>query len=471
MALCCLPFISSGCKQSETAVKESSISDALYQNLPFEMPKVQQPVFPAYEVNIEKFGAKGDGLFLNTKAINDAIKEVNQRGGGKVIIPEGVWLTGPIELLSNVNLYTEQNALVLFTGDFEAYPIIATSFEGLETRRCQSPISARNAENIAITGHGTFDGNGAEETGKAAVEIDKQIALKYEGKLTDNKVQQMMSEFKPTQDLHGMNAKYIYQNALQSSVFSHFADIDGNWNGLSVADVFGDKEIKVGYVNGWLSTSQNMAKIFIVLSLVIILLIAPVFSGEYGGVDNIILTSKYGKTKCATAKVLASLLSAVFITTLVVIFNLLIAVAIYGTEGLDCSILFAPIDFLEGYIPFNITCGTVLKYQILLAFMSAISVTGIVLILSAVCKSQMIAFVISAAIHVIPIMLPISETSALYRIIVLMPLFYSQYISIMSVEQMHNGMLYAVWSIPVAIALVVIGSIISHKAFSKHQVR
>ena len=99
------------------------------------------------------------------------------------------------------------------------------------------------------------------------------------------------------------------------------------------------------------------------------------------------------------------------------------------------------------------------------------SLTGIVLILSAVCKSQMIAFVISAAIHVIPIMLPISETSALYRIIVLMPLFYSQYISIMSVEQMHNGMLYAVWSIPVAIALVVIGSIISHKAFSKHQVR
>ena len=55
MALCCLPFISSGCKQSETTVKESSISDALYQNLPFEMPKVQQPVFPAYEVNIEKF--------------------------------------------------------------------------------------------------------------------------------------------------------------------------------------------------------------------------------------------------------------------------------------------------------------------------------------------------------------------------------------------------------------------------------
>ena len=63
------------------------------------MPKVQHPVFPAYEVNIEKFGAKGDGLFQNTKAINDAIKDVNQRGGGKVIIPEGVWSVSYTHLL------------------------------------------------------------------------------------------------------------------------------------------------------------------------------------------------------------------------------------------------------------------------------------------------------------------------------------------------------------------------------------
>ena len=52
------------------------------------------------------------------------------------------------------------NALILFTDDFEAYPIIETSFEGLNTRRCQSPISAWNAENIAITGNGVFDGSG-----------------------------------------------------------------------------------------------------------------------------------------------------------------------------------------------------------------------------------------------------------------------------------------------------------------------
>ena len=160
MVVCCLPFVS-GCKQpNENAVSKNAISDALYRNLPFFFFLLKKTDFPAYEVNISKFGAKGDGMTLNTKAINDAIIEVNQRGGGKVIIPEGTWLTGPIELLSNVNLYTERNALILFTGDFEAYPIIPTSFEGLETRRCQSPISARNAENIAITGYGIFDGNG-----------------------------------------------------------------------------------------------------------------------------------------------------------------------------------------------------------------------------------------------------------------------------------------------------------------------
>ena len=132
-------------QQVETSVYAQStnqIKEDIYSNLPFEMPIVQQPHFSDYSVNIKDFGAKGDGTTLNTQAINNAIKSINAKGGGTVIIPKGVWLTGPIILLSNVNLYTEKNALVLFTNDFNAYPIIKTSFEGMETRRCQSPISA-----------------------------------------------------------------------------------------------------------------------------------------------------------------------------------------------------------------------------------------------------------------------------------------------------------------------------------------
>ena len=132
----------------------------VYRNLPFSMPEVSQPSFPDYEVNIRDFGALSDGVTLNTEAINNAIKAVNSKGGGKVIIPEGLWLTGPVVLLSNVNLYAEKNALIVFSSDTSLYPIIDTSFEGLDTKRCQSPISAMNAENIAITGSGVFDGAG-----------------------------------------------------------------------------------------------------------------------------------------------------------------------------------------------------------------------------------------------------------------------------------------------------------------------
>ena len=284
-----------------------------------------------------------------------------------------------------------------------------------------------------------FDQNIGEGTGKTAVEIDKEIAAKYEGILTDEKVQQMMSDFAPTSDLHGLSAIYVYQNAMQSAAFSRFSDEEGKWNGLSVSDVFGNEEIKIGYVDGWLSTSRNMVRVFVALALAVIIMLAPIFSGEYEGVDNIILTSKYGKTKCATAKVIAGIITAVFTTTLVAAFNLLFAFVFYGTEGLDCSILFAPSDYVEAFIPFNITCWTLLKYQILLAFTCTLSVTGITLFLSAISKNQIVALVAAMAIFLFPVLLPITEANPLFRLVGLLPIYHVLAISLLSVEQMSNG--------------------------------
>ena len=315
-----------------------------------------------------------------------------------------------------------------------------------------------------------FDGVSAEGTGKAAVQIDKRIAEKYEGVLTDEKVQQMMSDFAPTSDLHGLNATYIYQNATQSAAFSHFSDLNGNWNGSSVSDVFGDEEIKIGYVDGWLSTSRNMVRTFVALALAIIIMVAPVFSSEYEGVDNILLASKYGKTKCAAAKGIAGVIAAILTTALVAAVDLLLALVFYGTEGLDCSILFAQREFVEAFIPFNITCGTLLKYQILLAFTCTLSVTGITLLISAISKKQSVAFVASMAIFLFPVLLPIAETSPLFRLFGLMPLYQVLAISLLSVDQMSNGMLYAIWAVPAALIFLGVGSLVSCKAFAKHQV-
>ena len=315
-----------------------------------------------------------------------------------------------------------------------------------------------------------FDQNAGEGSGKAAVEIDKEIAAKYEGILTDEKVQQMMSDFAPTSDLHGLSAIYVYQNAMQSAAFSRFSDKEGNWNGLSVSDVFGNEEIKIGYVDGWLSTSRNMVRVFVALALAVIIMLAPIFSGEYEGVDNIILTSKYGKTKCATAKVVAGIITAILTTTLIAAFNLLLAFVFYGTEGLDCSILFAPSDYVEAFIPFNITCGTLLKYQILLAFTCTLSVTGITLFLSAISKNQIVALVAAMAIFLFPVLLPITEVNPLFRLVGLLPIYHVLAISLLSVEQMSNGMLYAIWAIPAALLFLGVGAGISRRVFAKHQV-
>ena len=315
-----------------------------------------------------------------------------------------------------------------------------------------------------------FDQNAGEGSGKAAVEIDKEIAAKYEGILTDEKVQQMMSDFAPTSDLHGLSAIYVYQNAMQSAAFSRFSDKEGNWNGLSVSDVFGNEEIKIGYVDGWLSTSKNMVRFFIALALAVIIMLAPIFSGEYEGVDNIILTSKYGKTKCATAKVVAGILTAILTTALIVAFNLFLACAFYGTEGLNCSILFAPSEYVEAFIPFNITCGTLLKYQILLAFTCTISVTGITLLMSAISKNQIVALVAAMAIFLFPVLLPITEVNPLFRLVGLLPVYHVLAVSLLSVEQMSNGMLYAIWAIPTALIFLGIGAGFSRHIFAKHQV-
>jgi polygalacturonase len=132
----------------------------LYKNLPFSMPEVLQPSFPSLRVSVMEFGAKGDGVFSNTKSFAAAIAAVVNKGGGTVIIPAGLWLTGPIELKSNVNLCTEKGAIVLFTRNFDEYPMVQTLYEGQSCWRTMSPIYAKDAENIAITGEGTFNGNG-----------------------------------------------------------------------------------------------------------------------------------------------------------------------------------------------------------------------------------------------------------------------------------------------------------------------
>ena len=130
------------------------------EKLPFQMPEVTAPVIPDRQAKLTDFGAVGNGITLNTEAFAKAIEVLSQQGGGRLVVPQGVWHTGPIVLKSNIELHLKAGAVILFAADESLYPIIETSFEGLDTRRCQSPLSANGATNIAITGKGVIDGNG-----------------------------------------------------------------------------------------------------------------------------------------------------------------------------------------------------------------------------------------------------------------------------------------------------------------------
>jgi len=124
------------------------------------LPIIQQVKFKKDTTSIVSFGAKGDGITLNTESINKTIVSVSQKGGGVVLIPSGLWLTGPIELKSNVNLHLKRDAILQFTADFNQYKLVQGNWEGQPAWRNQSPISGVNLENIAITGSGIIDGNG-----------------------------------------------------------------------------------------------------------------------------------------------------------------------------------------------------------------------------------------------------------------------------------------------------------------------
>ena len=122
--------------------------------------ETMQPDIPSVTFNIINYGAIGDGTFLNTAVIQKTIDDCAKAGGGRIVIPAGIWLTGPISLRSRIDLHLEAGALVLFSRNFDDYPLVHSNYEGISTIRCQAPINGEELEDVAITGDGIFDGAG-----------------------------------------------------------------------------------------------------------------------------------------------------------------------------------------------------------------------------------------------------------------------------------------------------------------------
>ena len=142
---------------SLTTTAQAQDYTTYYQNLPVALQQVTAPVIPANSITLTEVGGVGDGVALNTEAFQKGISKLSKQGGGRLVVPAGVWLTGPIMLKDNIELHLDKNAIILFSPDKRLYVDPSSNSE-----RCQPAIRASKRKNIAITGSGIIDGNGAQ---------------------------------------------------------------------------------------------------------------------------------------------------------------------------------------------------------------------------------------------------------------------------------------------------------------------
>ena len=139
-----------------TATAQAQDYTKYYQNLPVTLQQVTTPVIPANSVILTDVGGVGDGVTLNTEAFQKGISQLTKKGGGRLIVPAGIWLTGPIMLKDNIDLHLEKNAIILFSPDKRLFIDERNPEKGIPA------IRATGRKNVAITGEGIIDGNGAQ---------------------------------------------------------------------------------------------------------------------------------------------------------------------------------------------------------------------------------------------------------------------------------------------------------------------
>ncbi len=158
--LLCFILVSSNCLAQQTEVP----NEIAPTSPPFDMPVLERPEFPDQTFDIRDFGAvdmEEDTAYINTNAFHKAIEAAHRAGGGKVLVPAGDWLSGPIHLMSNINLHVSEGATIYFSTNKEDYlPVVKQRHEGVEAFNYSPMIYAYKLSNVAITGNGVLDAQG-----------------------------------------------------------------------------------------------------------------------------------------------------------------------------------------------------------------------------------------------------------------------------------------------------------------------
>lgn len=153
-----ITFVAIFCTSSALQAKAPAVG---WDHVPQILSQIKDPVFADRQFDITDFGAVEGGKEKCTEAFKKAIAKCSKAGGGKVVVPAGDYLTGPIHLKSNVCLEVKKGATIFFSTDFEDYlPPVFVRWEGLECYNLSPLIYANGCENIGVVGEGTLNGNG-----------------------------------------------------------------------------------------------------------------------------------------------------------------------------------------------------------------------------------------------------------------------------------------------------------------------
>jgi len=139
-------------------------ADDPWARLPAILARIRPPAIPARDFPLADFGGRAGGGHDNSGAFRAAIEACHRAGGGRVVVPAGDFLTGPIHLKSRVALHVSKDATIRFVTEPARYlPAVLTRWEGVELMNYSPLVYAYDAEDVAITGEGTLDGQ-ADET-------------------------------------------------------------------------------------------------------------------------------------------------------------------------------------------------------------------------------------------------------------------------------------------------------------------
>ena len=304
--------------------------------------------------------------------------------------------------------------------------------------------------------------------GAEAIAYDKGIAEKYEGVLTEEKVQDILKTYAPGAPDGGFWTINSIYNAIQDS----FGNIDGSYNGLTVEEAFpdyrGEEPLWLGYTDGYAGFIMMGCYMMMTLGFVLIIALSPVFSDEYAKrTDALILTARYGKNRCGWAKILAAFLFALLAAAACVLVMLLLFLEGFGFTGGESSIQINHWDLLKG-VPYFMSCLEAAGSCILLWLAGTLLLTAGTLILSALLRTPFLTLTAALVLYVLPALGSLVHIPR--EVLALTPFwcFLSEWT--LTFPKLLDGKLSYIW-LPALLAAVLIPFVFwaGQRIFARHQ--